>query len=180
MEPSSTACAALRSELLKTRDERQTMLERAFARARAKDALAVGSVSLNIPGPDKHLAGTHDLYRHAVREIGTALSATIEAETRDALGPFALLLVENCSTVDVKNIAMRWEESASWNRLVDIDVYEPNGRQIDRVFMGCKPRRCLACDQSARECIRIGRHASQEIIERVSEALRAFTHRRTV
>ena len=52
-------------------------------------------------------------------------------------------------------------------RLLDVDVYRPDGSQVDRAALGLPPRSCLLCSKPARECILVRRHSTQELLKRV-------------
>ncbi len=59
-------------------------------------------------------------------------------------------------------------------RLLDVDVYRPDGSQVDRASLGLPPRSCLLCAEPARECILLRRHSNPELLERVDSLLRPF------
>jgi triphosphoribosyl-dephospho-CoA synthase len=65
------------------------------------------------------------------------------------------------------------EEAFAAGRLLDVDVYDAAGRQVDRRSIGLPPRLCLACDQPAVDCIRAGRHSPGELAAAVSRLLHA-------
>jgi triphosphoribosyl-dephospho-CoA synthase len=58
-------------------------------------------------------------------------------------------------------------------RLLDLDVYRPDGTQVDRAQLGLPQRACLLCAEPARECIRAQRHSLAELQARVDTLLHA-------
>ena len=59
-------------------------------------------------------------------------------------------------------------------RLFDLDVYTPNGKQVDRAALGLTARTCLICEQSAMDCIRTKRHSFEATIDKVHELLKPY------
>jgi holo-ACP synthase CitX len=91
----------------------------------------------------------------------------------DALGPYALLGI-NQAAVEVKQHCMDLETAHPVARLLDLDVFDAQGRQIDRSGLSLPPRPCLVCSQPALECIRLQRHSYPELVEKAHELLSYF------
>jgi holo-ACP synthase len=160
----------LRNDIIRTRDRRQALLGR---------HLAVGYpatlfLSLNIPGAIKNPPGAAKLFSWALGRLAEALPGLAVLETSiDLLGPYAVLGI-NQSVDDVKRRCMALETSQPAARLVDLDVYDSHGRQIDRAALSLPPRPCLICDRTAVECIRLGRHFDSNLMEKTDELLAPF------
>jgi triphosphoribosyl-dephospho-CoA synthase len=58
-------------------------------------------------------------------------------------------------------------------RLVDLDVYSPEGASIDRATLHLPARACLCCEEPARDCIRLGRHGLHALEARARALLAA-------
>lgn len=145
----------LRSSLLAARDRRQALLDAAVATGPG----AVVAVSLNIPGPVKSPRGAPGLFAEAIGRLRAALpGATERYRGRDALGPFSVWSVPG-DPVSVKRVCAGIESASRRARLIDLDVYSPAGKAVDRVSLGLPQRECLACGRPARECARRLRHS---------------------
>ena len=156
---------ALRRSLLDARDERASLLAAVTSRA-------IVFLSLNVPGPDKNSPRfDRILSRGRAAVLRAVRNGEPLAEGRDALGPYALVATSS-SAVEAKRACARLEESLPFGRLLDLDVFGPEGRQVDRASLGLPPRRCLACDSAAVDCIRSQRHALPELISAVDRLAR--------
>jgi holo-ACP synthase CitX len=64
----------------------------------------------------------------------------------------------------VKRRCVALEAATPVARLVDLDVYAPEGTPVDRSSLHLPARRCLCCAEPARDCIRAGRHPPAEVV----------------
>jgi holo-ACP synthase len=161
MAPSSTPYDASRRSLLAARDARQAQLDRHLGAGRTLLAL-----SLAVPGPVKTPPGVGALFAWAVAEVARAFPGAgrlVAAE--DALGPLALFVVD-ATAAEAKARCVAIETSRPAARLLDLDVYSPEGASLDRAALLLPPRPCLCCPEPARECIRAGRHGMDEVVAR--------------
>lgn len=157
-------------DLLAARDGRQE----ALARHLAGGAFATVTLALNVPGANKLRPGADGLFEWARATLCAAFPGWQDLSVRrDALGPFALVHVP-VAAAEAKTRCLRIEARRPFARLVDLDVYDGQGRQIDRARLGLPARRCLACGESAAECIRLGRHRRDEIEGITDELLAPF------
>jgi holo-ACP synthase CitX len=163
--------AKLQSELLAARDRRHAALQQALSQGWR----ATLFLSLAVPGPDKTPAGAAGLFAWARREAEAACGNLAGSrEGQDRLGPFAIL-GSGMEPEPLKQICVGLEAIAPFARLIDADVYDPQGAAVDRAALGLPPRCCLVCTAPARECIRLGRHDGAELSRRVHELLAPFT-----
>jgi holo-ACP synthase CitX len=159
-----------RRSFLAARDARQAELER-HLRAGAPSLVAL---SLGIPGADKTPPGSAALFDWAAWRLAEAIPVARELlAARDALGPFAIWSAAS-APAQVKERCLAIEAASPAARLVDLDVYAPDGGPVDRASLGLPPRRCLCCEAPARECIRLSRHPLHEIVSRAHELLASF------
>ena len=163
--------ARSRSSLLAARDRREKILGRHLWDNASAALCSFGSlsspatlfVSLNLPGLRKNRPGTAALFRWALGKLTRAFpSLTTLRVGRDALGPYAVLRT-NRSAAAVKRICVRIETAQPHARLIDIDVFNGAGRQVDRASLGLRARHCLVCDRPATECMRLRRHEPEKI-----------------
>jgi holo-ACP synthase CitX len=166
MARSSTPCAASGRSLLTARDGRQILLDRHLGAGRTLLAL-----SLAIPGEEKSPPGAAALFAWAAAEVARAFPGAelLEAE-HDALGPFALWAApEDARAAKLRAASLEAARPAA--RLVDLDVYSPEGASLDRDVLHLPARPCLLCDEPARACIRARRHDHAELAARARSVL---------
>jgi len=151
------------------RETRDAAVRATLAAQRGRDPLSVVTLSLNIPGPDKNLPGCKTLFSRAAAEMGRALGGALVAADRasntvNVLGPFGIWHA-GLDPRAAKRAALAVEHDAAGGRLLDVDVYDASGRQVDRGSLNLAPRACLVCREPAHECARLGRHAAGEIVD---------------
>jgi holo-ACP synthase len=152
---------------LLARDQRDEFLSRSCAEG---DSATV-FLSLNLPGKDKLSGGIDDLFAWALSALHRAFPALRNLRVhRDCLGPCAAMQVDG-EPGEVKRRCVRIETAEPFARLVDLDVYDAAGRQVDRPRLGLPARRCLICFEAAADCMRLGRHGTQELGKIVHELL---------
>jgi holo-ACP synthase len=162
MDRSSTPCDASRRRLLAARDARQERIDAAVRAARG----GVVALSLAIPGAEKAPRGAPELFSWAVLRIAAVFADARAVHTGvDALGPFALWDV-GLAPAAAKRACVAIEASRAAARLLDLDVYSPEGAALDRAALGLPPRPCLCCDAPARECIALRRHSGEALVDR--------------
>jgi len=128
----------------------------------------VVTLSLNIPGPDKNLPGCETLFARASAALARALGEALVrgdgvSNAAGILGPFGIWSA-GLDPRAVKCAAVAVEHGAAGGRLLDVDVYDATGRQVDRASLNLAPRACLVCPAPAHECARLGRHTSAQIV----------------
>ena len=166
MARSSTPYEESRRSILEARDARQAVLDRHLGKGRTLVAL-----SLAVPGVAKAPPGAGALFAWAAREIARAFPGAERLDTRvDALGPFALWAAPAWPD-SAKARCVSLEACRPAARLLDLDVYSPEGAPVDRASLLLLPRPCLCCDQPARDCIRLGAHGVPELAARACELL---------
>ncbi|MHC1745556.1 MAG: citrate lyase holo-[acyl-carrier protein] synthase [Negativicutes bacterium] len=128
----------------------------------------VVSITVNMPGELKcnHKAvsllyDTQEKIRKQLRNAGYFLWE--ERVLHLPSGSTAILAVDGKADV-IKKITVDIEEETNYGRLLDIDVFDVNGRQIDRAFMGLELRKCFVCPQIAAVCVRSQAHDQLEVI----------------
>ena len=154
----------LRRALLDARERRQADIARARRAGRT-----VISLSVNMPGADKCRPGVRSLARLAGEALARDAGAEVVVERADALGPWAIA-VSALSPRAAKDVSVAIEAALPAGRLVDLDVHDAAGRQVDRASIGLAPRPCLICDRPAVECMRLERHpvgAAREAADRL-------------
>lgn len=155
---------------LRAREARQAMLSVVLSRKQRSTLF----LSLNIPGVEKSPRGSEGLFASMRSQLAHSFSEICAAEEgRDALGPF-LLASFDIDAIELKKRCILWETATTAGRLIDLDVYDAQGRQVDRQSLGLSGRPCLVCDQPAVDCMRNKRHATHEVIGKVNDLLAPF------
>ena len=169
--PSSTPSArSSSSSYLAARDSRQDALARTLRAGHP----ATLFLSLNIPGADKVPPGAESLFVWMLNQLPAVLSGIVESSRfHDVLGPYAILGLD-ADPYAVKKACIHLEAGHPSSRLIDLDVYSADGRQVDRNTLGLPGRACLVCDQRAVDCIRAKRHAYRAVTKKVHELLAPF------
>ena len=170
MAPSLTSFAKSRRSYLDARDNRQDALAWALGRGHP----ATLFLALNIPGGDKTPPGAEALFLWMLNQLPAVLPGIVESSKfHDVLGPYAILGLDADPKM-VKEACVHLETGHPSSRLIDLDVYSPDGQQVDRNALGLPGRTCLVCDQPAVDCIRAKRHSLHTVIHRDHELLAPF------
>jgi holo-ACP synthase CitX len=152
---------------LAARDARQAALERALRQGWATTVF----LSLNIPGAEKMPPGASALLRWALAAVQQEYPQRVIFENGvDALGGYAILGLES-TPLAVKIWCVGVETRIPAARLIDLDVYTPDGTQLGRQALAQPARPCLLCPQDAVECMRLKRHQPQEVIRQAEACL---------
>jgi triphosphoribosyl-dephospho-CoA synthase len=160
--------------LLDARDERAALLAELTRRGSARGGPAVVWITVSVPGPDKQPPGIDAVFGAAAAALERFPAAEVALQGRDVLGPYAALFASG-SPVELKRAAIALEEAAPARRLIDIDVYDHEGRQVDRARLGLSQRTCLICGEPARECIAAGRHDVGSLVYAAHALLESFS-----
>jgi phosphoribosyl-dephospho-CoA transferase len=189
--------AAVRRALLAARDARQARLD--LFLARAGDSGCVIAVSTVIPGANKKPAGAEGLVGAGVAALQSLRPAAFSLDQaplaqqdatgapsaafpfphdhgEDILGEF-LIFTATTDPRRMKERCVALESAMPWGRLLDLDVYDAGGRPVTRRALGLPERKCLVCEEPARDCIRLGRHREAELRARVEALLPANDER---
>ena len=129
------------------------------------------TIRANTPGLDKNSIEA----RFLVRLFTQLLKQTLPIVYHEKLishqdGPCVLMVIERWDAKQVKQALIEIEHTHPSGRLIDLDVYQPDGKLVSRSSLGMPDRTCFLCDQPARICGREQRHDIQDLV--------AFLHRR--
>lgn len=159
-------------EFLEARDRRQETLEAQLANRYP----ALLFFTLNIPGGDKTPPGAFGLYNHGLETLFNAFPGMrLLVQGSDQLGPYTYFRLDR-DPGEVKRACVELESAGPHARLYDLDVYDSQGRQLDRAAIGLAPRSCLLCENQAVECIRLKRHSIEEVTDKAHELLAPFRY----
>jgi len=166
----STNDLSLRAGVLEAREARQRELQRVLS----VPASSILLISTNVPGGGKHRPGLSRLLRGAMDSLQNRIGVEVLLSGRDLLGPF-LIASSSASPQEAKAASLILENEHPSARLLDVDVYRPDGSQVDRSSLGLPPRACFLCLEPARECILLKRHAGEALLNQVDALLKPLS-----
>lgn len=154
------------SDILKARENRRFFrinLAKKYELKRKNGSIIF--FTLNIPGNIKD----NSLYRKIFDAGYIALLKKIEdSEIFDAGKRYLNTGAEgfvclNLSPKEVKKMMVTIEETHSFGRIFDIDVFNYKCKQMSREELGYKKRKCIICDNDAIICSKTKAHSIEEL-----------------
>ncbi len=136
------------------------------------------AIKLNIPGPIKNNQYLADLFQQGYRKFRQGLVKRIvpiidEIDwTRDT--GRETILVANAPALDLKKLAIEFEDKTNFGRLFDVDVMSADEGHLSRANLKLAVRRCLICSRPAKECARSRRHSVSELQKKISAIYVAY------
>lgn len=130
---------------------------------------------VNYPGLDKINETTREILKIAYVDFNKALNEKVHLrlynETPEGPNYTALM---NCDAHFIKNKAVEFEETHPLGRLVDIDIFDLDGRSISRSDLKLPLRKCFLCSKDVFVCMREEKHTKQEIIDYINDLYLKF------
>lgn len=134
-------------------------------------------LSLNLPGQEKSSGRAQALFHHAVARILEDVPVAAMTSLATAAGPYAVFSAAGRAE-DIKRLTARLEESSEYGRLLDIDVYDPDGNPVALPERE-QGRNCFLCRRPAAVCMREKRHAERDIHSAVKAMFNDFYAQRS-
>jgi holo-ACP synthase/triphosphoribosyl-dephospho-CoA synthase len=133
------------------------------------------SITVNMPGNVKYNEDTISLIYAAMEKIRICINIArlclLEERIYHSItGPTALMAVQGDAHT-IKAFAISLETEKPYSRLLDIDVFDDNGRQINRATWGLQARKCLVCSEVAVDCMRAKIHSPEEVLRSVRKLM---------
>ena len=160
--------------LLQARDDRRALQLR-LIRENVGKTLVV--LTVNIPGADKRTPESLTIGEESVRVLKETFN-TESAITRDLPTGFEAFLLTDLSGREAKRLAVGIESGHPLGRLMDIDVFDPDGSPISRLGIGEASRKCLICGRDARICMRTFAHPLPELHNKIRSIVDGFLQQR--
>lgn len=140
-----------------------------------KNHLPVLSFMLNIPGEEKNYKDAVDFHLYNMEKIKKILEENkiqiiVESYKNIETGMEYICQFKGDANF-VKKLMVKYEESEKINRILDIDIYDEDFKQISRSNLGLGERKCFICDKKARACIKDETHSPEELEEFVRNEL---------
>nr|WP_314462013.1 citrate lyase holo-[acyl-carrier protein] synthase [uncultured Clostridium sp.] len=160
-------------EMLRFRDKKVRIQEELKDKHKGLVTLAL---AMNIPGPVKtspdillaFLEGTKAL-EQVVSDSGIGIKEMTGIS--ENAGYIKFYALDCFDPAQVKELAVRLEETHPLGRLWDIDVYDKNGVSTSREFLSAPVRKCLICGQDAKGCARSRTHSVEELIREIKKMI---------
>lgn len=126
------------------------------------------SFTLNIPGPQKsdaiykkaHKLGL-EIFEEEMRNKGIPI---IHKKHHSSAAGFVWFFCIDWEAIAIKGLTVAIEENNRIGRLFDFDVFNISGKQISRVELGFRERKCILCEEKAILCRRNKTHSLNELI----------------
>lgn len=160
-------------QILASRDRRVELQQRLVEK---NPQYTLVSAKLNIPGPIKNSKLITQFFidellcfEHQLQQKGVLYKVAEEWLTA-ASGPERFYLIK-LDSFHVKQLTTQFEESAKQRRLFDLDVltlFHEKVVSISREQLHQDPRKCLLCDQNAKECARSRKHSLEELQSKIT------------
>lgn len=139
---------------------------------RERHGIPLVSITINMPGAVKDTPILRRLRDYAVQEIRKRLHIVGEEEVNVLTGPEALLAVDDDGLL-IKKTAVEIEEAYPFARLLDIDVFEADGKLLSRQEQG-QGRGCFVCGGKTVVCMREQKHTQADLQLAVEKMLNQF------
>jgi holo-ACP synthase CitX len=161
----------LRNEIIFAKEARWEYLEKLIKHNRSEFSFV--TVSINMPGAEKSDSLTRDMCEWAGVNFSLKTGVKLIKVIEDKLGMIQFYSSQKLP-VALKKTAIQIETSHNFARLIDIDIYDRTGRQVDRKEIFFPPRPCLLCESSAQDCIRTNAHDYKEVVTKARNLLQNF------
>jgi holo-ACP synthase len=133
--------------------------------------LPIISFSINLPGSEKNNETIKEIFTLGLIEIEAVLSNNnIQivdrfSNSKAFSGPVTILSINNNSS-KIKKLMVDIENNHPIGRLLDIDVIDEQFNPISRTDFGFQARKCLVCNDYAKNCSRSQRHDMVDVLKK--------------
>lgn len=123
-------------------------------------------LTVNIPGSEKRTDDSLLIARAALAALHDRLDIVFE-ENRDLPTGWESYLLVSSDPESTKCITVDIESAHPLGRLMDIDVFRPDGIPMSRRDSNQAQRKCLICDDDARACMRAAKHTVDQLTDKI-------------
>ncbi len=134
---------------------------------------SLASITVNLPGPHKNRPEAVELVRYAVNTLAELFEASFQEVQALPTGPVGFVCCSAPAEV-LKRAAVAIEETSTFGRLLDVDVFNSDGKLLTRGEQAECKRRCFICEQPAIVCMREQRHTAADLEKAVQTMLQDF------
>ena len=159
-------------DILQSREDRALFQEEIINKYNAP----IISFTLNIPGKIKDSSMYRKIHNAGIEAINKSLNdyeVIYTKKKEKSTGPEAYFSV-NINPLELKQLTTKIETEHPLGRLFDIDVLDINNKQISRTELELEPRKCMICENNAKECSRSKKHSLEELLEEIKYIYRSY------
>lgn len=159
-------------EILEAREDRVRRREALQKKTRCP----VVSMTMNIPGAVKDSPLIRETFDFYARMLVYAFENELAGDPGilyQKTGP-ELLWAVRLPAREIKRLAVCLEEDDPAGRLMDIDVYDQNGKAVSRTELGFPERGCLVCGAPGRACASRQLHPLSEVLREAERRMRGL------
>ncbi|MBC8587246.1 citrate lyase holo-[acyl-carrier protein] synthase [Paratissierella segnis] len=156
-------------EILKSREDRANRQEELLK----KYPYSLISFTLNTPGEIKDSILYRKVHKEGIEAIRSTLgkhgvNMVFSEELHKNTGPEFYAIVD-IDANSLKGLMVDIEDNHRLGRIFDIDVFDKGHNQIGRSKLGLSSRKCLICNEDARNCMINRTHSYEDLIKKVEE-----------
>lgn len=156
-------------ELLESRDRRAARQRELLAAWPGHTLLCL---TVMLPGTVKRSALSLSIASAAVSAIHGAFALEFE-ELRDLETGYEGYFVVAMNPLEAKWLSSSLESEHPLGRFFDLDVITKSG-PLSREDYGLPVRRCIICGKPVRECMRERNHTTEDLLQKIEEAVRHY------
>ena len=160
--------------ILKSREDRRILQETLIG----KYENTLISFTLNIPGIVKDSEKYRRVHKETMeyileeleeKHIGVLYKERLEKDT----GSEGYISVNN-DALNTKALMIEIEGTHPLGRILDIDVFDKENKQISRKGLKLEVRKCLICSKDARICMRQRGHSQGELLAIIDDIIESY------
>ncbi len=151
-------------EILDAREFRVQIIEDSIARSKG----CVVVLRCNYPGIDKNNPASKKVVEEVSKELEKVLGV-VEKKNIDGAEGLVYIYSVDGEAFSIKKNMIEIEKSHRYGRLVDVDVYNTDGKGISRRDVDELPRSCYLCNDEAHRCVRSRKHSIEEVIKYIED-----------
>lgn len=155
--------------ILELRETRESFIARSI---KSKNKCLI-CIKPNFPGAEKRNIYTNYVSAMIFNEIKNVHDVHEFSHEYDVEGLIFYILLDGDS-IKIKERMIEIEASHPLGRLVDIDVYGQDAKQVSRDDFSIGRRKCFICDNEAVICVRSRAHTVDEIVEHFKNVVKEF------
>ncbi len=155
--------------ILELREARESFIAQSI---KSKNKCLV-CIKPNFPGAEKRNIYTNYASTMIFNEIKNNQYIHEYSHEYDVEGLIFYILLDGDS-IEIKKRMIEIEASHPLGRLVDIDVYGPDAKQVSREYFSIERRKCFICDSEAVICVRSRAHTVDEIVKHFKNVVKDF------
>ena len=136
------------------------------------------SVNFNVIGCEKQNPIHYKMLNYVLETLKKKFKVYKHLFISNFAGDNLTLCIEEDDLKSIKRTLIEIEESSSWTRILDIDVYDHKKHKfISRSDISLPARKCFICDKKAHVCARAQTHKENEIKDFIQKCYNVFSEK---